>query len=254
MTSIGREWHGSLSIGGTVAPQAKQDNRKDGQMTQGFFKFPSTPHLTTLPGVEVREDKVLTETECRDFLQHDLIVEEKVDGANLGISFDADGNVQIQNRGNYLHLPEPGQWKKLDQWLMPRVDLLFEHLIDRYILFGEWCYAQHSIAYSHLPDWFLGFDLYDRQTGRFVATGKRNEVFTSLDIAKVPQVASGRFTCKELVALMAQSAYADCPAEGLYLRHEDDDWLMQRAKLVRAGFVQSIGEHWSHSGIKPNRL
>ena len=40
--------------------------------------------------------------------------------------------------------------------------MLFEILSEKFILFGEWCYAQHSIFYDRLPDWFLGFDIYDK--------------------------------------------------------------------------------------------
>ena len=83
-------------------------------MNDSFFKFPSTPHLAALPDVDIREDKVLSESERFDFLRHSLVVEEKVDGANLGISFDSEGNIRAQNRGAYLYPPRSGQWKKLD--------------------------------------------------------------------------------------------------------------------------------------------
>ncbi|RMD78106.1 MAG: DNA ligase, partial [Lentisphaerae bacterium] len=127
-----------------------------------------------MPGVDIRGDKVLTESERDAFLTHEVTVEEKVDGANLGLSFDANGNVRAQNRGAYLHLPGSGQWKKLGEWLALHTDILFEHLFDRYILFGEWCYAQHSIFYENLPDWFLAFDVYDREAGRFLSTMHRD--------------------------------------------------------------------------------
>lgn len=223
-------------------------------MKDDFFKFPSTPHLATLPGVELRDDKVLSESERNEFQQHNLVVEEKVDGANLGISFDSEGNIRAQNRGSYLHLPGSGQWKKLDQWLMPRTDSLFEYLCDRYILFGEWCYAQHSVFYDRLPDWFLGFDIYDKQVGRFLSTDRRDELFRKMCIAQVPVIARGRFTYPELKKLLSGSKLTNQPAEGLYLRFDKGDWLAQRAKLVRPEFIQSVEQHWSRSAIKPNRL
>jgi len=219
-----------------------------------FFKFPSTPHLATLPGVVIRDDKVLSETERNEFLQHDLVVEEKVDGANLGISFDSNGNIRAQNRGSYVYLPGSGQWKKLDQWLMPRTDSLFEYLSDRLILFGEWCYAQHSVFYDCLPDWFLGFDLYDKQTGRFLSTDRRDNLFRKMCIAQVPVIAHGHFTYPELKKLLSKSKLTNQPAEGLYLRFDKGDWVTQRAKLVRPEFIQSVEKHWSYSAIKPNRL
>jgi len=221
---------------------------------EGFFKFPSTPHLTTLEGVEVRDDKVLSEAERVAFLRHELTIEEKIDGANLGISFDFEGNLLLQNRGSYLQLPSMGQWKKLDQWLNPKMDALFETLTDRYILFGEWCYAQHSVFYDYLPDWFLDFDLYNKQAGRFLSTDRRDELFRKMCIAQVPIIARGCFTYPELKKLLSESKLTNQPAEGLYLRFDKGDWLAQRAKLVRPAFIQSVEKHWSRSSIIPNQL
>uniref|UniRef100_A0A7C4RT67 DNA ligase n=1 Tax=Desulfatirhabdium butyrativorans TaxID=340467 RepID=A0A7C4RT67_9BACT len=207
-----------------------------------------------MPGVEIRGDKVLTESERDEFLAHELIVEEKVDGANLGLSFDTEGNIRAQNRGAYLHLPGSGQWKKIDEWLTLHIDTLFEHLSDRYILFGEWCYAQHSIFYDRLPDWFLAFDIYDRGAGRFLATWRRDRLLDEMCISKVPRLAYGRFTFLEIQQLLIKSNLSEQPAEGIYLRIDQGDWLKQRAKLVRPAFIQAGVQHWSRTGIKPNRL
>ena len=223
-------------------------------MKEDFFKFPTTPHLAILGNLNIRDDKVLSETERDSFLRHELTIEEKVDGANLGISFDANAELRAQNRGTYLHLPGTGQWKKLEAWLAPRVELFFEHLSDRYILFGEWCYAQHSVFYDRLPDWFLGFDLYDKQNEHFLSAHRRDLLFQKLSIAQVPPIAQGCFTVLELSKLLAHSKLSDQPAEGLYLRFDQGDWLAQRAKLVQPAFIQSVAQHWSHSAIRPNRL
>ena len=223
-------------------------------MKDDFFKFPSTSHLTLLGEVEVRGDKVMSEFDRNEFLRHELVVEEKVDGANLGLSFDAEGNIRAQNRGAYLPLPSTGQWKKLADWLARRTDELFEQLTDRYILFGEWCYAQHSVVYDRLPDGFLGFDIYEKNTDGFFSCTRRDEIFRALGISQVPKVDQGHFTLAKLSELLSQSQLGDRPAEGLYLRFDQGDWLVQRAKLVRPAFIQAVERHWTHSGIKANRL
>lgn len=223
-------------------------------MKDGFLKFPRTPHLAVPEGADIRDDKAMSGREREAFLRHELVVEEKVDGANLGISFDADGNARAQNRGKYLHFPEGGQWKALEKWLHGRRRQLFAGLDTRYLLFGEWCYARHSIGYDRLPDWFLGFDLYDRRERRFLCCALRNLLFNKMDIARVPLVAKGRFSHDQLQELLATSELSDQPAEGLYLRYEEGDWLEQRAKLVNPDFVQAMGEHWSKRAITPNRL
>ena len=219
-----------------------------------FFKYPSTPHLALLGDMPVRGDKVMSETECNEFLRHKLVIEEKVDGANLGISFDSDGNIRAQNRGNYLHLPASDQWKSLAGWLAPRTETFFDVISDGYILFGEWCYAQHSVKYDRLPDWFLGFDVYDKQTGNFLALHRRDKLLQELQVEQVPFIARGRFTLTEIKSLLARSKLGNQQAEGICIRYESDEWLVKRAKLVRSSFLQEMDHHWSRSGIKKNRL
>lgn len=219
-----------------------------------FFKFPSTPHLGVLGANEIRADKCLTPTERHAFLSHDLVVEEKVDGANLGISFDARGNVVFQNRGGLILEPYGGQWKGLGNWIARYVDGLFDMLGDRLILFGEWCYARHSISYTKLPDWFLAFDVYDRQRKRFFSVARRDAIVSAVGLTSVARVGVGRYTYDQLAGLSFISHFGTEPAEGLYFRVEDEDWLVDRAKLVRARFRQAIEEHWTRNGLVANRL
>lgn len=223
-------------------------------MKDNFYKFPSTPHLAILGTNVVREEKVMSEPQRNAFLHHELVVEEKVDGANLGISFDSLGNIKVQNRGAYLHAPYSGQWKKLSEWLAPKEDLLFEILKDQYILFGEWCYAQHSVYYDRLPDWFLGFDIFHKNYLKFFSCERRDRIFHEIGIAEVPLIDKGNFSFTELKNLLSNSRLSDKPAEGIYLRFDEGYWLGQRAKLVRPEFIQSIEEHWSKTRIKSNRL
>jgi len=219
-----------------------------------FFKFPSTPHLIVSGKIDVRNDKILSDIDRVTLLQNELVIEEKIDGANLGISFDANGNIMLQNRGSLVIPPYIGQWKKFPEWLSPRLDNLFDVLTDRYILFGEWCYAKHSIEYTKLPDWFVGFDIFDKQTGRFFSCQGRDMMFQELSIAKVPQIAKGVHTLQELMGLMSISRFGDSLAEGVYMRHDKDKWLVQRVKLVNPVFSQIMGEHhWFRNDIQPNR-
>ena len=223
-------------------------------MTNDFHRFPRTPHLTILAENIVRDDKVMSESEREMFLRHELVVEEKIDGANLGISFDGNIHIQLQNRGEYLQYPFTGQWKKLPEWFSPKIDTLFEKLTNQYIMFGEWCYAQHSVFYDRLPDWFLGFDIFDKRSLKFLSCPRRNEVFRDIGISEIPTITKGSFTLSSLKRKLSISCLSDSPAEGIYLRLDQGDWLEQRAKLVRPEFIQSIGKHWSRKGIKVNQL
>jgi ATP-dependent RNA circularization protein (DNA/RNA ligase family) len=188
------------------------------------------------------------------FLNNRLIVEEKIDGANLGISFDRQGSLILQNRGSILTLPYSGQWIKLEGWLPPRLNTLFDHLCDRYILFGEWCFAKHSVGYNRLPDYYIGFDLFDKASRQFLSFDLRNQMFEKMNISSVPFIKKGVFSLPQLEELMGKSCFSDDPAEGIYLRHDGDNWLKQRAKLVKAQFIQTIDDHWSRKTITPNRI
>ena len=223
-------------------------------MANESFSFPSTPHLITLPGVSIREDKVLNEYERNEMLARLLVVEEKIDGANLTISFDEHANLILKNRGALLTEPFEGQWKKLKSWLNNHEETLFDALGTELILCGEWCYATHSVFYDRLPDWFLGFDIYQKDNKRFWSVKKRHELLTQIHLHEVPVLNQGRFSLKEIVELLSQSRYGSSQAEGIYLRHDEGDWLVSRAKLVRAEFIQTIEEHWTRSKLQTNRI
>lgn len=220
-----------------------------------FFRFPHTPHLAWLGAGRPRDDKVLTPQEAKELLAGDVIVEEKVDGANLGFSVDEYGTVRGQNRGAYLDLDAPqGQWKPLKRWLLSRRGALARALEPNLLLFGEWCYAVHSVRYTRLPDWFLAFDVYDRQLGAFWSADRRTELAKELDILTVPEMGRGHYDVAGLKAFLGKSQVTDGPAEGLYVRREVGGVLTARAKLVRAEFAQAIDEHWSKRRLEENQV
>ncbi len=219
-----------------------------------FFRFPHTPHLAWLGPGRPRGDKVLSSEDARAFLAQELTVEEKVDGTNIGFSVDEDGMLRVQSRGAFLS-PQARhpQFKPLFHWLEPRKEALREALAPGLILFGEWCYAVHSVRYTRLPDWFLAFDVYDRRRGEFYGVSRRNAFVRRLGIELVPQLAFGRFDLPALQAMLLHSGLSDHPSEGLYLRHDRDDTLVSRAKLVRPEFAQNIGQHWAGRRLEKNR-
>ncbi len=193
--------------------------------------------------------------EVTELLSKELVVEEKIDGANLGISFEEKIGFRFQNRGNWLEGKLTGQWERLRGWTAEHESSLRTHLPPSHVLFGEWCYAKHSIAYDRLPDWFLAFDVYDAVADRFWSIERRDDLLREVGLALVPMVASGSFFLQQLIRMLDEpSAFGNQPREGIYLRLEQDGWLVARAKLVSPEFVQQIGEHWSFRAIQPNRL
>ena len=225
-----------------------------------FYRFPHTPHLTWLGSGEPRDDKVLSPAEAAELLRGDVVLEEKLDGANLGFSLGPAGEVRAQNRGQYLNEPHSGQFARLPAWLALHSDAvaeaLLEHADNGLMLFGEWCAARHSLAYTRLPDWFLLFDVLQTDTGTFWSSARRNALASRLGLATTPQVDRGRYALRQLTSLLATqgSRFRDGPLEGIVIRRENADWCDQRAKLVRAEFTQTITEHWRSRRIEWNRL
>jgi ATP-dependent RNA circularization protein (DNA/RNA ligase family) len=225
-------------------------------MITDFFRFPHTPHLAWLGEGSPRDDKVLSPNEMMALLAGDVVVEEKMDGANVGLSLAPDGNVRTQNRGQYLAEPYAGQFTRLTTWLRQHDEVLRSALTPNLILFGEWCAARHSLDYATLPDWFLLFDVYDSAAGRFWSTTRRNQLASKAGLVSVPSVLHGKTTVSALKQLVAtkKSHYRKGPLEGVVIRRESTDWCDARAKLVRPDFTQAIGTHWSKRVIEWNRL
>lgn len=219
-----------------------------------FFRFPRTPHLAWLGKDEARDDKVLSPQEAGELVSGTVLIEEKVDGANLGLSV-ADSGIRAQNRGAYIERETcHPQFKPLFRWLDTHRHALTDLLDPNLILFGEWCYAVHSVRYTTLPDWFLAFDVYDRSAGEFWSAARRDELVDRLGLARVPKIAQGRFTLEKIVTMLGPSQLSDGPAEGVYVRRDDDARLIGRAKLVRPEFVQQIDSHWSGRTMQTNTL
>ena len=201
-----------------------------------------------------RDDKVLDPSQARDFLNGPIVVEEKVDGTNLGISLDREGRLQAQSRGEFVKPGGHPQFGPLWQWLAEHNQTLGPALGGRLVLFGEWCFAVHTVQYSRLPDWLLAFDVFDRMKGSFWSTELRDRWLSQLNIAGVPELAKGEFSLAELKTFLEEnSRLGEAPMEGLYLRREEGQRLRIRAKLVRPDFVETIDQHWSARSLTRNR-
>lgn len=221
-----------------------------------FFRFPHTPHLAWLGKDHPRDDKVLSPLEVEALLAGEVVVEEKVDGANVGFSVAEDGVLRVQNRGSYLDRTHASpQFRPLWPWVDARQAVLVDAVRPDGVLFGEWCYAVHSVEYTELPDWFLGFDVCDNAAGRFWDTSRRDQLLRTARLRSVPLIARGRFGIKELEQFLSStSAVGQGPIEGLVIRQESGGFTTARAKLVRPEFAQAIDEHWSRRPLRRNEL
>jgi hypothetical protein len=221
-----------------------------------FFKFPRTPHLWWPLSRPPKDDRVLGAADVEEFLSGDVVVEEKVDGANIGLSLDENGAIGVQNRGSWIGRGAHSQFQPIWSWIAQRQPALANAVQNDRILFGEWCFAVHSVRYDRLPDWFLGFDIYDRTARRFWSTARRNTLLERAGISRAPTLYSGRIALPDLKRILKSehSRVGTGPLEGLYIRREGPEWLEARAKLVRPEFLTAIDEHWSGRPLETNQL
>jgi hypothetical protein len=216
-----------------------------------------------------------------------LVVEEKLDGANAAISFDAADNLLLQSRGHYLTGgPAERHFDLMKRWANGLRDALWPVLGRRFVVYGEWLYAKHTIFYDALPHYFMEFDILDRETNGFLATPERRRMLAGLPITPVPVLHEGAVASPgALVALVGPSLYkskrwrekldmaAQIPphrpdmvirqtdltdlAEGLYIKVEEGGRVVGRYKYVRQDFLTHVinaDSHWQSRPILPNQL
>ena len=255
-------------------------------MDYKIVKYPRTRHLEGSrlgPG-----DEDLDQIPFSDIFGRHLVIEEKIDGANSAVSFDGDGKLLLQSRGHYLDGGyRERHYNLFKQWGNHHCDELFDVLGARYIMYGEWLYAKHTVFYDALPDYFMEFDIYDRETGVFLDTKRRREMTGKLPfVSSVPVLAEGVYRAKKpILDLIGPSLYIterhldvlrelavrqgldperqlretdpSMLAEGLYIKVEEDGVVKERLKYVRATFLQcmlSSQSHWQSRPIVPNQL
>jgi hypothetical protein len=250
-----------------------------------IIKYPRTPHIEgsrLQPG-----DEDLSQIPFSEIAGLPLVVEEKIDGANTALSFDPAGTLLLQSRGHYLtggyrekHYQLFKQWASVHQQRFRAV------LGCRYVMYGEWMYAKHSIFYDALPHYFMEFDVLDRETGEFLSTDRRHELLKGLPVCHVPVLATGCFRrMEDVLTHLGPSCYitdnhlenlralalregqdadrilretdAALTMEGLYLKVEQNGQVTRRVKFVRSSFLQTVEQsqsHWLERPIIPNLL
>jgi len=239
-----------------------------------IFKFPRTPHLLDL-GAATEDDLHLTagsNSQTPSIALDEgsrLVITEKVDGANLGISLDANLRIVIQNRSHWVNSKTHFQFKRLDLWVeenregLHRILARDETFAQRYILFGEWLVCVHSIHYSRLPNQFLAFDLYDRSTDTFASRDAMEKVLEGTGIYMVPVLETRKgahgerlvMPCDEELRAMVQrpSKFYDGRVEGIYVKVEKNGKVVGRGKVVRGDFIAG-NEHWTKGNLTLNDI
>jgi hypothetical protein len=256
------------------------------EANQAIHRYPRTHHLE---GSRLQHgDHDLDQVPLAELRGAYCVIEEKLDGANAGISLDAHGRVRLQSRGHVLAGgARERHFDLFKQWARTHEAVLAERLRGGLTLYGEWLYAKHTVFYDELPHYFLEFDIREAD-GSFWSTARRLAHLADSPVASMPVlwqgVVSDPARLPELVATSlyksprwrdrlreaARAAGVDpdrCAretdpadeAEGLYVKVEDPERqiVLARYKWIRASFLTAVvdsGSHWLARPIVPNRL
>ncbi|CAH1688762.1 DNA ligase III [Hyphomicrobiales bacterium] len=244
---------------------------------------PRTQHLRgskAAKGESARDQ--ISVTSLRD---GDLVFEEKLDGGEVGI-YQNEGNLLLRHRGTVLggHSREP-QFDLLKVWAAVHDGWLRDLVGERYVVYCEWLHRVHCAYYDLLPHFLFEYDVYDRETGRYLATDERHALLDGAPMPSVPVVHRGHLKADAEIQQLIQpslfkssdwqrSLAEQCVAagvaasdaatwidmtslpEGLYVKHEVDGCVVGRYKWIRAEFLATItsGAHWSQRPALENGL
>lgn len=217
-------------------------------------KYNRTFHVPWSKGA-TNDDKIANDVSC--LLNNPIIITEKIDGSNT--SLEASGCFARTHAGPPTHKSFDG---------LKSLHGAVKHLIpDNIQIFGEWCYALHSISYDSLPGYFLMFGVreiisVDKNDYYWYSWEEVEEWAKELQVPTVPVLWKGTvFSQKELQilteSLVNQPSVYGSTREGLVIRSagefKDKDFAKSIMKWVRANHVQT-SEHWKDQEIIRNKL
>lgn len=202
-----------------------------------FHKYPKIYRLGHLENEDIFEN-----------LEHIIIVQEKIDGANFRFKIK-DGKVVYGSRTQQLTSDEgdetnaPKNFRRCIDYLKDKLSSVDLSFPDNLIFYGECC-VKHRLNY----DWdkippFIGFDIYDCQTNEFLDFREVVDIYNSL---RIPVINHRLYTVKELLktgvdeSLIPISEFSPdnnpFQAEGIVFKNHDNGL---RAKLVSDKFKES---------------
>ncbi|KAB8044922.1 RNA ligase family protein [Janthinobacterium aquaticum] len=206
-----------------------------GQDIPALLKYPRTPHLE---GSRLQDgDEGHEHVPYARLAGRHIVIEEKLDGGNSGVSFNHGGEQLLQSRGHYLAGGgRERQFNLFKRWASAHEGALLEKLEDRYVMYGEWLHKKHSVFYDALPHYFAEFDIWDRSKEAFLSTPARSALLAGAPVLAVPVLYQGIAprTLREFRELVS------CAARGKAGRQ---DWLppsLAKSRAWRTRFEQVI--------------
>lgn len=224
-------------------------------------EFPRTPHLPFNPNVSTG-DLIAQDGEASDIWTGLVNIEEKVDGASVGMSIYQDHPL-IRNRDHILkkgyvkNTAAKKQFASIFNWFHEHIDKFYD--LDSHgplSVYGEWCVAAHGIHYRNLPAWFIAYDVYDYERGIFLDPPTARSILQACKFSMPRCFEQGSFTgTYDALASFANEISLLTPqerGEGIYIKTYNQERVLKRFKMVRPDFER--GKFWNPKQITKNIL
>jgi hypothetical protein len=206
-------------------------------------KYPRTYHL---PWSEEIHSDDKTHRDVGNFLNKSLTITAKMDGSNVGISFDT-----VSSRSGMS--PDHQSFDMLKQ----RYASIKHDIPKGFVIYGEWLYAVHSIEYNDLDDYLMAFAILDGN--KWLSWSEVVEWCVLLGIHHVPVIKKSISfdNIDKMIKVTTKLAEKTIKSghEGIVIRNSGSftDFSTNTAKYVRRGHVQT-DKHWAFRTIKVNRV
>ena len=201
--------------------------------------YPRTPYLWA-PPARVGDDRVVPANEVASWLHRLVLVEEKLDGANVSLWLE-NGRIEVASRGGPGAMDRGGQLGRLRAWAAERDEPLRGALDGGWVIYGEWLWLTHGTRYDLLPDWLAVLDYWHVAAG-FAPADDRHRRAAQAGLAAPPRLFDGILGSEgALSALLGPSRWSSSGrAEGLVLRTKDG----RRCKVVDPGYRLRTDAEW----------
>jgi len=175
----------------------------------------------------------------------DCYVQEKIDGANIGISW-SNGPV-LRNRNNILkkgfskiHTPAKKQFTSAWNWVHKHendIKLIEKECYSPITIYGEWMFASHSIYYDKLPDLFIAYDIWSVEDQEFLSPKVAEELISKTSINFIKSDPMTLANISQIVELSnRESFYREGIREGIVIKTSNGRFMNKIFKVVNDQF------------------
>lgn len=175
-------------------------------------------------------------------------IQEKIDGANMGISWLNDGPV-IRNRENVLRkgysrikTPAKRQFTTAWNWIHEHeedIKIVEEIWQSPITIFGDWMFAQHSLEYDKLPDWFIAYDIWSVEDNKFLSPDIVDKLLSQTKIEYIKPIQLNLETIEDIIQLSERNSdFRSGICEGIVIKTNKKEFLDKTWKVVNKHFTR----------------